>query len=272
MSLNSLFRNSRLAAAKKTVAVAAAVTSVAGFVVMTKMVDADGKVINSTPSTSSSSSTANSGGAAGFASSNPVIKPASGGGGASGGSSYTPEKCAKNPSVENCTDNSISQKDWDEFLPPNGIVVRDSRGNVVFKKCRSLTEGAAAAKAEMDPEKARFDKFTTAMNIHTNNGHHQRGDDDGGYYHYCRVTPTSAEPKAEPCPTLKNFTDLRDYYRQQYYHMSNELQNRAKNHDNCDGIRDSVLAAADPNWKNDRGVASQNAAAAGMASGNRGAR
>lgn len=256
MSLNRLFRNSRIAGAKKAVVTVAAVAGVAGFVVMTKMVDANGKVINPTPSTSQSPNTTNNGGASGFASNNPVLKPPSSSSGVSGGVSYNPENCVKNPSVENCSDNSITQKDWDEFLPPNGLVVRDGRGNVIFKKCRSLTEGAAAAKAEMDPEKARYDRFMTAMNINTNGGYRHRGDDDGGGNYQCRVQPSSPEPKAEPCPTLKNFTDLRDYYRQQYYHMSNELQNRAKNEYDCVGVRDTVLAAADPNWKNDRGPAS----------------
>lgn len=270
MSLNKLFRNSRIAAAKKSVVAAAVVAGVAGFTAVAKMVDANGKVINSTPSTNSSTSSAGSGGATGFAASNPVVKPPSDvGGGANGGAAYTADKCAKNPSVENCTDNTITQKDWDEFLPPEGFVVRDGRGNVIFKKCRSLTEGAAAAKAEMDPEKARFDRFTTALNINTGGNYQGREDWDRGSY--CHVKPSSPEPPMAPCPTMKNYTELRDYYRQQYYYMSNELQNRASRSDECREIRETVMAAADSNWKNDGGVAGAKKSA-DAASGNRGVR
>lgn len=269
MSLNKLFRNARLAAAKNTVVAATVVAGVAGFTVMTKMVDANGKVINSTPSASTSTSSTNSGAATGFVSSNPVVKPASGGSDASGGISYSPEKCMKNPSLDNCADNSITQKDWDAFLPPEGFVVRDGRGRVIFKKCRSLTEGAAAAKAEMEPEKARFDRFTTALNINTGGNYHGREDWERGSY--CHVKPSSPEPEQAPCPTMKNYTDLRDYYRQQYYHMSNELQNRAQRSDECRDIRETVMAAADPNWRNDSGLANAKKSA-DAASGNRGVR
>lgn len=266
MSLSQLLRNSRLATVKKAAAVAA-VAGAVGFGAMTKAVDSNGNVVNSTSSSSSSSpSTANSG-ATGFASSNPVIKPSSGDSlGASSG--YSAENCVKNPSMENCNYGTITQKDWDEFLPPNGIVVRDARGNVVFKKCRSLTEGAASAKTEMDQEKARFDKFTTAMNLNTSS-YRGGGDSSYGDNYECRVQPTTAAPKEEPCPTLKNYTELKDYYRQQYYQMSNELQSRAAKNYDCRGVRDSVMAAADPNWKNDRGVASE-VKSANAASGNRG--
>jgi hypothetical protein len=263
MSLSQLLRNSRLAAAKKAVAVTV-VAGAVGFGIMAKTVDSDGNVVSST--SSSIPASPSSSGATGFASSNPVIKPSSG---SSMGASadYSAENCVKNPTVENCNYGTITQKDWDEFLPPNGIVVRDARGNVVFKKCRSLTEGAAAAKAEMDQEKARFDKFTTAINLNTNN--YRGGDDSYNGSYECRVQPSAVAPKEEPCPTLKNYTELKDYYRQQYYQMSNELQSKAAKNYDCRGVRDTVMAAADPNWKNDSGVKSQ-VKSANAASGNRG--
>lgn len=263
MSLSNLFRNARKAAALKNAALASTlVAGVAGFTMMTKSVNSDGQVIeNSSAGISSSGS-----GATGFATSNPVIKPNSNG--SSSGSSaahYNFNACIKNPSAENCMNNdSISQKDWDQFLPPEGIVVRDNRGNVLFKKCRSLTEGAASAKKEMEPEKARFEKFTTTMNIHTGN-YNNYGDDYGNRNHACAVQPTKVAPKEEPCPTYKNYTELRDYYREQYYLMSNALQKKVQENYECGDIRNSVMAAVDPNWKNDPGIsASPKSADAGF--------
>ncbi len=265
MSLSQLFRKSRLATVKKVAAVAV-VSGAVGFAAMTKTVDSKGDVINSPSSSGSSASSANSG-AAGFATSNPVIKPSSGDSlGAASDSGA--ENCVKNPTLENCNYGSISQRDWDEFLPPNGIVVRDARGNVVFKKCRSLTEGATAAKTEMDQEKERFNKFTTAMNLNTSSSR-DVGDSSYSETYDCRVQPSTAAPKEEPCPTLKNYTELKDYYRQQYYQMSNELQSIAAKNFVCRGVRDTIMTAADPNWKNDRGVASDGKPATAVF-GNRG--
>lgn len=266
MSLNQLFRKSKLAAFKKAAVTSAVVASVAGFSVLTKSVDSQGNVIASSAG-SSTASAAGSTGATGFATSNPVIKPSSSDSLRS--VVYSPEACVKNPSVENCNSSAITQKDWDQFLPPEGIVVRDARGNVVFKKCRSLTEGAAAAKAEMDQEKTRFEKFNAAMSINVGSYHGGRESYENNYE--CSVKPNKAAPPEEPCPTLKNFTELKDYYRQQYYQMSNELQKRASAHYECRGIRDNVMAASDPSWKTDRGIASQ-VKSANAASGNNGVR
>lgn len=251
MSLNNLFRKARKAAALKNATLATAVVAgVTGFTMMTKSVNSDGQVMES-----SSSSASNDAAAAGFATSNPVIKPnSSNNTSRNSDSSLNLEACIKNPSATTCADNnSISQQDWDQFLPPEGIVVRDSRGNVIFKKCRSLTEGAAAAKKEMEPEKARFDKFTTAMNIHA--GIPNNYDIDyGNYNSACAVRPTKAAPKEEPCPTYKNYTDLKDYYREQYYLMSNALQQKAQENYECRDTRNSIMAAVDANWKNDPGI------------------
>lgn len=278
MSLSDLFRKSKkLAALKKAAVASTVVAGVAGFSMLTKSVDSSGNVVQSS---SSGSSSAGSSGAAGFASSNPVIKPppSSSTGGSSedrgiSNSNFNPEKCMKNPTLENCTDNGLSQSDWDQFLPTDGLVVRDGRGNVVFKKCRSLTEGQATAKKEMEQEKARFDKFTTAMNVIA--PVYYGGADSGYSGSHCNVQPTKVAPKEAPCPNYQNYTDLKNHYREQYYVMSNELQKKAADKSieiyDCGSVRDNVMAAVDPNWKNDRSIASEQKSA-NAASGNRGIR
>jgi len=274
MSLSDLFRRNKKLTALKNAAIASTVVAgVAGFSMLTKPVDSSGNVVQ-TSSVGSSTSAASPSGAASFASSNPVIQPPSNGGGSSGSgglanSNFNPENCMKNPTLENCTDNSLTQSDWDQFLPTDGIVVRDGRGNVVFKKCRSLTEGQAAAKKEMEQEKARFDKFTTSMNVTVGGGY--RGGDSGNSYDQCNVQPTKVAPKEAPCPNLQNYTEMKSYYREQYYVMSNELQKKAGETYECGTVRDTVMAAVDPNWKNDRGIASEQKSA-NTASSNRGVR
>lgn len=262
MSLSQLLRNAKKASATKAAA-AVIVAGAVGFTVLSKTVDSNGNVVDTSTASSSPSSSASTG-ATGFATSNPALQPASSSStssgtlsGAAADAAY--QNCMKNPTIQNCSA-GISQSDWDSFLPPEGLVIRDGRGNIVFKKCRSLTEGAQTAKNEMDQEKARFAKFTSTMNVNIT---YSGGGDGGGYSNNeCLVQPSKSAPMEQPCPSYQNLTDLRDYYRQQYYEMSNKLQALVSSYPECTQVRDNVMAAVDPNWKSDRGIASSKQAAA----------
>jgi hypothetical protein len=252
MSLNQLFRNAKKAAALKKAALVMTVAASAVGIILTKTVNSNGTGAQTSSSVRQGDRSSSAPESFAAFAATPLVPPSAVE--TSRASNFDSAKCLQNPSVNNCNNDSLSQGDWDRFLPPEGIVLRDGRGKVIFKKCRGLTEGAKNAKFEMEQERARFDKFNTAMTLTISSAQSYR--EDSGSFASCDIKSKKMAPKEEPCPTLKNYTEMKDFYRQQYYEMSNELHSQAKINHECIDIRDQVMAAADPTWKNDRGIAS----------------
>lgn len=192
----------------------------------------------------------NSSGSAAFASNNLTIRPS-----ANNSASSSPGGSGSSASMTGGSDGIISDDALEDFIPPEGIVARDGKGNVIYKRCRKLTEGQVTAKAEMEKEQARYSKFDTAAKKYLSSG--GGGGGDAGYtVNNCAVSGKKV-PKESPCPTYQEYMARRDFFSQQYYEMSNQLQRNASLDEQCKGPRDLVMAAADPNWRSDRSIASE---------------
>lgn len=197
-----------------------------------------------------SSAQSDSSGAAAFASNNLTMRPEH----ISASSGTNGEKGSSGSMAGAGSDGIISDDALEDFIPPEGIVARDGKGNVIYKRCRKLTEGQVTAKAEMEKERARYDKFATAARKYLSPS--GNGGDAGYTVNNCAVSGKKV-PKESPCPSYQEYTSLRDFYSQQYYEMSNQLQRNASLDEQCKGPRDLVMAAADPNWRSDRSIASE---------------
>jgi len=147
--------------------------------------------------------------------------------------------------------NQLTEDQIDAIIPPQGIVVYDGHGNVVSKVCRPMNEGTKNASADFTTEKQRYDKFVTAMNQFSNSV----AGDPSDFYGECIVQSQKTPPKQDPCPNYNNFVALRDFYHQQYYDLTNQLQQAGNRFPQCRRVCNNIMASVDPTW-NSRGVAS----------------